>query len=113
MVNDVTPEMIKVVAEGMGYKDVRVFAGCIRVSVQNPPHDHYVITYNPLTNPAQDSEIEIKLKIDILQKKDSCTAWIGKEFVAFDESFSGTGNTPAEARFMAAYNYFSEVNSDE
>ena len=104
--NNITPEMIKVVAEGMGYFSVKIQSDGVSAL-----KERYSIrcTYDPPTNPAQDSEIEIKLEITTYRN------WAGDTWVAELRNVNKRmqGNTPAEARFMAAYNYFKGDNNEQ
>ena len=97
----ITPEMIKVVAEGMKLSPYINTEG--EVFLGSPMFGG--ARYNPLEIPKQDSEIEIKLGVS--------TSFIREGLWQADTgpigNNCGRGNTPAEARFMAAYNYFSEV----
>lgn len=122
LMNNITPEMTKVVAEGMGYRHVSINETTKSVTYNSNLGFCSSVEYNPLENPAQDREIEIKLielfdYISYERINNKPDAFIdldnNGEIFLIIEDMVYSGDTPAEARFMALYNYLKEVNSDE
>lgn len=98
-------DRLKVIAEGMGYfincyYDVEGELSSFDVSRSSDGEYH---KFNPLENPAQDAEIELRLKAH--------TWWnegekIWESYTAVDKNKMGLGKTPQEARLNLAWEYF-------
>ena len=105
----ITPEMLKVVAEGMGYV-LRDDTPRIkeRICVWNGKDVNTRCLYKPhLTNAEQCMEIMEKLKLDL--GFDSIEWCVGKYGVMFEPLVEARGKTINEAVVLAAYEYFKEV----
>ena len=98
--SDITPEMLKVIAEGIGYKESIYKVTQIYDGVTIPPQSDY----NPLTNAEQCMEImeKLKLEMDYFNNRQEWRVNISKH------KFS-LGKTIPEAICKAAYKYFSEM----
>ena len=99
------PEQKKVIAEGMGY-EVSIKPRNIKGHIEDAVFNYIgEVWYDPLTNAEQDREIEIKLLMDTehMDGKWVATTW------NFPLMARGEGDTPAEARCNAAYEYFNRT----
>ena len=96
-----TPEQLKVIAEGMGYHFDCINDGVVLVST-----NVNLWEYNPITNNDQCMEIMEKLHTWVTWPfhKHSCEILISKE----GKSYIGKGKTINEAVCNAAYEYFKE-----
>lgn len=93
------PEKLKIIAEGMDYKDVRIIGHFVYTNYKGQSE---LAPYNPITNNDQNSELEEKLIIstDWIPKTKEWYAWVEGSRKGY------TGKTPKEARCNAAYEYF-------
>ena len=103
------PEKLKVIAEGMGYLPVEHPSPSRQGDVQmySKINDVGMTQYNPTTIAEQDSEIELKLNIQTSYQNDKknwiASIWQGENPRSLLQE---EGETPAEARCNAAFEYF-------
>lgn len=104
MKTEITPEMLKVIAEGMGYKTCSTGNGEF---IAYQCHDENN-EYSPITNAEQCMEIMEKLEVCLsrLMKPDAWQAVIN-DLVTREEIFA-EGKTINEAVCLAAYEYFKD-----
>ena len=107
--NEITPEKLKVIAEGMGYNAVikpRNIRGSVSDAVWLVDREEW---YEPhLTNAEQCMEIMEKLEVNVLFiSKCLWQAVVGLDF-GMTGGVDGRGKTINEAVCNAAYEYFKE-----
>ena len=102
-------DKIHIVAIGMGYEVQPLTNQVDDLMVIMRGRSTIPFSYNPLTNHTQDSELELKLEIGTAPIREGlwqATAWI--DLSGMTGGIEGRGATPAEARLMAAYEYFKD-----
>lgn len=104
--SNITPEMLKVVALGMGYEDAEILRSSVIIAKSRVSDTSTVMAeYNPLTNAEQCMEIMEKLRIDLEFWADSVDAIINKHNDNADV-ITRYGKTINEAVVNAAFEYF-------
>jgi len=107
--SDITPEMLKVVAEGMGYRKSRItWNSDIYVAVEHKTSNRD-IEYNPLTNTEQCMEIMEKLNIQLRRQTHKPNGlWVARIEYVVNQMIVKEGETINEAVCLAAYSHFKE-----
>ena len=105
----ITPEMLKVVAEGMGYDIFEYVPNSETWSVSKREWSYHC-KYNPLTNAEQCMEIMEKLNIQLRRQTHKPDGlWVARIEYVVNPMTVKEDKTINEAVVLAAYEYFKEV----